>query len=496
MRRVMRPAITLMVATGLMTVAACSSSGSGTKAASSSAPTAAATTAAASTAAASTPASGSAVASASAPTSGSAPAVNTSVSGSFTWWGWTPDTPVAAKYIVDFNKIYPNIKIKYTNYENADYAPTMSTAFQTGNGPDIFDVSAGGNVGGKQLWGQYAMDMTPVAQQALGDGWKDKFATGYVDDLSVNGKVDALPLGGVAADFFWIDKDVFDKVGVSTDIKTYADLKAACDKFQAAKVQCFTMGTNSTDTFSTELLRTIMSSIDPTAYMKGLLGQESWDNPVFIQAIGIMRQMQTDGIISQNATSIKQYPDANNAFLSGKAAIVQMGTWYAQYAAKASMVNSMKGAGVTNPVPFTMIPIVSPDFAGKGNIPGYVGEADYGLAINAKSKNAAAAKIFVTWITTTKQGQQDVGNAIDLVPALKGVQADWPNLGLVSPSVQIPLFQKMFTDAANAPETRNLHISAQTGNAQVIAVQEALSDKSKSADAIAKEAQKNSVALP
>jgi len=420
---------------------------------------------------------------------------SSSASGSVTWWGWTPDTPVATKYIAAFNKVYPNITVKYTNYENADYAPTMSTAFQTGAGPDIFDVSAGGNVGGKQLWGQYAMDMTPVADQVLGSGWKDKFATGYVDDLVDNGKVVALPLGGVAADFFWINKDLFDKVGVSTQLKTYDELKAACGKFQAAGVQCFTMGTNSTDTFSTELLRSIMSSIDPTYYMKALHGQVSWDDPVFTQAIDIMRQMQTDGIISQDATSIKQYPEANNNFISGKAAIVQMGTWYAQYAAKASMLTAQQGAGMATPVPFTMLPMVSPDFAGKGNIPGYVGEADYGLAVNAKAKNPEAAKVFVTWLTTTKEGQQNVGNAIDLVPALKGVQADWTNIGLVSPDSQIPVFQKLFTDAANAPESRNLYISAETGNAQVIAVQEALADKSKSSAAIAKEAQASSVPL-
>src|SRR3954453_18073886 len=63
------------------------------------------------------------------------PSPGAKASGTVIWWGWTPDTPVAQKYIAEFNKVYPNITIKYTNYENADYAPTMSTAFQTGAGP-------------------------------------------------------------------------------------------------------------------------------------------------------------------------------------------------------------------------------------------------------------------------------------------------------------------------------------------------------------------------
>lgn len=351
-------------------------------------------------------------------------------------------------------------------------------------------------MGGKQLWGDYAMDLSPVGEQALGSDWKTKFAAGYVDQLTYEDKVVALPLGGVAAGFFWIDKELFDKVGVSTELKTYAELKEACDKFGAAGVRCFTMGTNSTDTFSTELLRTIMNSIDPSYYLKALHGEASWDDPVFVQAIDIMRRMQADGIIGQDATSIKQYPEANNNFLAQKAAIVQMGTWYAQYAAEDSMTASMEGAGVKNPVPFTMLPMSSPDFAGKGNIPGLVGEADYGLAINEKAKNPEAAKAFITWLTTTKEGQQNVANAIDLVPALVGVQADWNKLGLVSPDIQIPAFQKLFNDAVAVAESRNLYISGETGNAQVIAVQQALSIKSKSAADIAKQAEKDSVDVP
>jgi hypothetical protein len=156
----------------------------------------------------------------------------------------------------------------------------------------------------------------------------------------------------------------------------------------------------------------------------------------------------------------------------------------------------MKGAGVSSPKPFTMMPMVSPDFAGKGHVPQYVGEADYGLAINEKAKNPNAAATFIMWLSGTKEGQQKVANAIDLVPALKGVQADWNNLGLVSPDIQIPAFKKLFGDAAAVQESRNLYVSAETGNAQVIAVQQALTSRSKSSADIAKQAEADSVDVP
>jgi len=89
-----------------------------------------------------------------------------------------------------------------------------------------------------------------------------------------------------------------------------------------------------------------------------------------------------------------------------------------------------------------------------------------------------------------------VANAIDLVPALVGVEADWENLGLVSPDIQIPAFKAMFAAAAAAPESRNLYISAETGNAQVIAVQQALADRSMSSADIAAQAEADSIDLP
>jgi len=72
-------------------------------------------------------------------------------SGSVTWWGWTPDTPVAQKYIAEFNKDYPDIKVTYKNFENVDYRNTITPALDSGKGPDVFDLSPAG--GSPDTWG-------------------------------------------------------------------------------------------------------------------------------------------------------------------------------------------------------------------------------------------------------------------------------------------------------------------------------------------------------
>ena len=65
------------------------------------------------------------------------------------------------------------------------------------------------------------------------------------------------------------------------------------------------------------------------------------------------------------ALGLQQYPDANNEFLSGKYAMVMMGTWYMQYATQAGMPPAIAAAGVANPKPFTMVAIPFPNVAGR-----------------------------------------------------------------------------------------------------------------------------------
>src|SRR5690606_30701500 len=112
-------------------------------------------------------------------------------------------------------------------------------------------------------------------------------------------------------------------------------------------------------------------------------------------------------------------------------AMVQMGFWYTQYSGAESCLLSMEGAGVSDPECFVQLPMEFPDVAGKGNGSVPFGEVDYGLAINADSPNQGAAKTFVTWMTMSEAGQQNVANAIDLLPGLQGVTPNWDNITLV-----------------------------------------------------------------
>lgn len=164
--------------------------------------------------------------------------------------------------------------------------------------------------------------------------------------------------------------------------------------------------------------------------------------------------------MQDGALGVQQYPDANNDFMSGKAAMVMMGTWYMQYSTVDGSTAAISGAGVANPKPFTQLPIAFPDVAGTGNVGSLYGDADFGLAVSKKSKSIAAATTFATWLGTSQAGQQAVANILNDIPALTSAQPDWASIKLVNPAAQQPALEKLISDAGKSSEPRLATVSA------------------------------------
>jgi ABC-type glycerol-3-phosphate transport system substrate-binding protein len=107
-----------------------------------------------------------------------------------------------------------------------------------------------------------------------------------------------------------------------------------------------------------------------------------------------------------------------------------------------------------------MVAIPFPDVAGAGNPATMFGDADYGLAVNAKSAHQAAAETFATWLTTSTTGQQVVGNLLNDIPSLNGVQPSWTSVALVDGSVQQSNLQQLIKSTSVSSEPRLSTVSA------------------------------------
>ncbi len=386
----------------------------------------------------------------------SSSSAGSATSGTVNWWGWTPELATAKTYIAAFNKAYPKIKVNYKQVTIADWEAALRPALASSSGPDVFDIQPGAYV---TEFKSFAQDLTPVIKKSLGSDWQSKVSPIGTSGLTANGKLTALSVGSTYAGTLWLNKGLFDKYNV-TPPKTLDQWAADCKTFKANGVGCFVQGA-SQEGFNQDTLQSIADSVQPGLWTKMSTGAAKWTDPGMVKTLTIWKELFTDNIMQPGAIGYAQYPDANNDFLTGKYAMVMMGTWYMQYATTKGMTAGISAAGVAGAQPFPIVPIAFPDVAGAGNA-GYhmYGDSDYGLAVASKSKNEAAADTFVSWLTTTKAGQQVVGNELDDIPALNGVSPDFSTIQMPDKSVQQSPVQSLIKTVGTVSEAREALLSS------------------------------------
>src|SRR5205814_8137146 len=101
--------------------------------------------------------------------------VNTSVSGSVSFWGiWAAKEQTAfEKVIAGFNKQYPNVTVTYSS--KGDNMPTvLATAIAGGNPPDVADVAQPGLV--KQFVQQHHLKPITYAKKTISKNFTPAWA--------------------------------------------------------------------------------------------------------------------------------------------------------------------------------------------------------------------------------------------------------------------------------------------------------------------------------
>jgi ABC-type glycerol-3-phosphate transport system substrate-binding protein len=268
-----------------------------------------------------------------------------------------------------------------------------------------------------------------------------------------------MAVGRIAAGFLWINQDLFDKYKLKAPT-TLASWISVCNTFRAQGIGCLREGVGQPG-FDNDTLHAIADSIKPGVFTAASEGKAKWTDPTMVQAWTIFKKLSTEKILDPGSTGIKQYPDANNAFLTGKAAMVQMGTWYQQYATADALKGAVAAAGASSGTKgATIVPIPFPDVAGNGNTPNLFGDPDYALAVNSRSKVRNAATTFALWLGTDPKGQQLVANHFNDYPALTTVSTDWSSVKLVEPSVQLPALKQLGQRVASVDQPRQAKLSA------------------------------------
>ncbi|MFD0909699.1 ABC transporter substrate-binding protein [Ruegeria arenilitoris] len=286
------------------------------------------------------------------------------------------------KIIPAFEAKHPDIKIKFTPSAPAEYNAALNAKLDAGSAGDLitcrpFDTSLGLYEAGKLA------DLSDLEGMAnFSDVAKSAWQT---DDGSATFCV---PMASVIHGFIY-NMDAFDELGLSVP-ETEAEFFAVLDKIKEDGTYIpMAMGTND----QWEAATMGYNNIGPN-YWKGEEGrlaliegsQKLTDEPW----VAPYRQLAKWGAYLGDGFEAQTYPDSQNLFTLGRAAIYPAGSW--------------EISGFNNLADFEM-GAFKPPVQNAGDECYISDHTDIAIGLNAASPNADAARTFLNWVGSEEFAQ-------------------------------------------------------------------------------------------
>ncbi|GHO66835.1 ABC transporter substrate-binding protein [Ktedonobacter sp. SOSP1-85] len=290
-----------------------------------------------------------------------------------------------------FNKANPNININISFKPTADVDRLIQIALSSGKGPDIVPTP-GPAYALQYINANLLLDLSSYADKYH---WKDKISPWALDAGRIHNKLYSLP-GSYQTLIIYYNKTLFSQKGWKVPTNR-SELEALAQEAQGQGIMPFIAG-NADSRPSSEWYTTMFFNhyAGPQAVYQALTGEIPWTDPVFVDAITLLRQYFQKGWfgggIQQYFTN--KFDALDSAFGKGKAAMDVEGSW------AFSNWSSYFGKGNSD-MEYDWFPIPPLREGVPSNL--YALGIGYTLSIKASSKTADAAATYLDWLYSTPQ---------------------------------------------------------------------------------------------
>jgi raffinose/stachyose/melibiose transport system substrate-binding protein len=307
----------------------------------------------------------------------------------------TPGTPYRQwinSQVARFASKYPGSKVNVTLLpaNNDQFSAKLEAAFTSGQVPDVMLLYSGGYTTPYERdlaqLNSY-IDSSPGMYNSI-SAWD--LSCGGLNCQGGKGQIYGVPLDFVSYGIFY-NKAMFKKAGIAGPPATFSELLSDCSKLKSTGVIPIAYGDR--DGYSTDNWVTYMygSYMDPGDIAKVNAGTLPYTSPKLVTPLQQLVQLHTQGCVNADA-STHENADANNYFLSKKAAMVLM------YPAVVSQFEKALGPNLG----IFHVPV-----SGNGPLAGkVVGNSDHNFVIPKGAKNPALAFAFIKTATDETAGKQ------------------------------------------------------------------------------------------
>ncbi|GAA2364734.1 ABC transporter substrate-binding protein [Catellatospora methionotrophica] len=295
------------------------------------------------------------------------------------------------KYFTDnvvgnFEKARPKIDLNATFYKGEDLRRLIQTSLQAKSGPDVV---RGPSATQTIAWSRAHIlaDLTPYAKKF---GWESKLATWAMQAFTNDGKLYALPMR-VDTMLLYYNKSLFATNGWQTPTNR-SELEAIAADAHGKGIVPF--GSSNVDWKAAgEWLMTVFWNhySGPDALHQALSGQIQFTDPVFVEAVELVKSYFDKGWIAGGTDKYFSVPSTEIGanFGKGTVAMVPQGNWFM------SQVGQYFGAKAKNDNEWDWMPM--PALRQEVKYPLFEIGIGGSLAVNAASKNKDAAAEYLDW---------------------------------------------------------------------------------------------------
>lgn len=285
-----------------------------------------------------------------------------------------------------FEKANSGIDVNVTYHQGADLRRLIQTALQARSGPDLV---RGPSATQTLNWakGGVLADLTPYAEQY---GWSDKLSSWAIDAFTFDDKLYALPMR-VDTLLLYYNATLFADQGWPVPT-TLEELEGVAEEAHGQGIVPF--GASNVDwKAASEWHMSVFWNhySGPDAIRQALTGEIPWTEPVFVEAVELLKSYFDKGWFGGGVDNYFAVPsqEIGANFGQGKVAMVPQGGWWM------AGIREFFGeaAGNDNDWDWTAWPALGPDVAYPFFDLGIGGS----LAINAASEKPDLAATYLDW---------------------------------------------------------------------------------------------------
>ena len=304
--------------------------------------------------------------------------------GELTFWTWRQeDRGQYGQLFADFNKLHPDVRIKFEAFEPQSYGTVLSTALAAGTGPDVIHVRA---YGGLEQFSR-AGYLRALDAQAIPEIANYTPAALASTSMRADGKPYAVPFASQTLGLFY-NQEIFQRLGLKPPA-TWDELLAVSRTLKEKGV--IPLANGMATAFMVEVFASVFTGgFVGTGFAPDVVaGRATFEDPRYVGALAKLLELRD--FLPPGYSGI-DYPTMQQLFLSGRAAMFAGG--------------SFEIANFRRQNPALKMDFIAPP-APRAGEPGLVSLFyDGGYAINAKTGNDVDALKLVRFMSTKPFGDR------------------------------------------------------------------------------------------